>query len=78
MNLQSLAQQATAALLDHTPITIRHPAGWTRPNGWPVPIQRNRQPAADGSLTQNYRPIVVLEWVGQEVEKAHQPVKATA
>jgi len=63
-DVQTLAHQATEALLAQKPLTVHHPAGWER-NGFPLPIKR-APAAADGSVTQDYRPLAILEYV-QEV-----------
>lgn len=73
MNLEALAQQATAALLAQKPVTVTHPAGWER-DGFPLPIKR-MQPSADGSVTQTYRPLVIFEYVH---EKLSRPAKTEA
>ena len=61
-----LAFQATDCLLNKHPVTVTHSAGWQRPANWPLPIKREA-PSADGSVTQNYRPIAVLEWINEVV-----------
>lgn len=73
MNLESLANQATAALLAQQHVVVTHPPGWER-DGFPLPVKR-MQPAADGSVTQNYRPLVIFEYVH---EKLSRPAKTEA
>lgn len=58
-----LAHTATIALLRQEPVTITHPPGWER-NGFPLPIKREK-PAEDGSVTQNYRPLAILDHVNE-------------
>ena len=60
--LKELAHRATDCLLAQSVIVITHPAGWKRPIGFPLPIKR-MAPDADGSTTQSFRPIAVLEYV---------------
>ncbi len=57
-----LAPMAFDCLFKRQPVIITHPAGWQRPEGWPVPIERNKVPNADGSDTQPYRPIAIFEY----------------
>ena len=65
--LKTLAQQATHFLLLQQPLEITHAPGWER-NGFPLPIKR--QPARpDGSTTQDYRPLVILEYVQEALAK---------
>jgi len=60
--LHTLANAATACLLAQTPITVTRHFTVER-KGFPLPMKRV-QPDADGNITQDYRPIVVLEWIG--------------
>lgn len=64
MNIQILANKATYYLLKQQPMPISHEAGWKR-EGFPLPIKR-MLPDADGTTTQEYRPLAILEYV-QEV-----------
>lgn len=61
MNLSNLAQRATHALLRQRPIAVTHHAGWQR-DGFPLPIKRMGQDV-DGTTTQEYRPLAILEFV---------------
>ena len=70
--LEELGRAALAALLDQTPLQLRHPAGWTRPAGWPVPIKRNKHPDSDGTTAQPYRPMAVLEFINDELSGANR------
>ncbi len=48
-------------MLIQEPVSILHPAGWER-DGYPLPIKR--MPAAEnGTVTQEYRPLAILEYV---------------
>jgi len=62
--MRDLAQQALQHLLAGTPMTITH----VRPAGFPLPIKRMPD-NPDGTVTQSYRPIAVLEYVGD-----HAPI----
>lgn len=59
--IQALAKQALHYMLTQQTMTVTHEAGWKR-EGFPLPIKRNK-PNPDGSTTQEYRPIAVLEYV---------------
>lgn len=61
--LRGLAMNATAALLAQTPVSVTHPAGWQR-DGFPLPMVRQK-PGADGSVTQQYRPMAILEHINE-------------
>lgn len=61
--LRSLANRATEALLKQQLVEITHPADWER-NGYPLPWKRNPK-SADGSVTQEYRPLALLEYVDE-------------
>lgn len=65
MNLTTLAHEATEALLAQQPVTVKHPPNWQR-DGFPLPTVR-RKPAADGSVTQQYRPLAILEYVNEKL-----------
>lgn len=60
----ALAMQAAHYLLKQQPMPVTHAAGWKR-DGFPLPIKRVA-PDANGDTTQEYRPLVILEYV-QEV-----------
>lgn len=64
MEIKELAKYATACMLIQEPVSIVHPAGWER-DGYPLPIKR-MSTAEDGTVTQEYRPLAILEYV-QEV-----------
>lgn len=64
MQREQLAHEAVTALLAGQSLTVRHPPGWTRPVNWPLPIKR-QAPASDGSVSQAYRPIALLEYLGE-------------
>ena len=60
-DLADLANRATFALLGQDYLQITHPSN-KKPEGFPLPVKKN-QPSGDGTLTQDYRPIAVLEYV---------------
>jgi len=67
-NLHALAQQALAHLMAGTPVTITH----VRPVGFPLPVKRMPD-NPDGTVTQSYRPIAVLEYIGDMVKAPPAP-----
>ncbi len=71
MNLEQLGQQALAAMLAQQPVTVTHPPKWER-NGFPLPMVR-KQPDADGSVTQQYRPIVIFEYIHEQLAPKRKP-----
>lgn len=60
--LKYLATQAVQHLLAQTNMVVTHASGWQRPTNWPLPVKR-AQPDADGSTSQAYRPLAILEYV---------------
>lgn len=64
-NYTDLVNQAAAALLARTNVTITHPPGWIR-DRFPLPIKRNK-PDVFGSVTQDYRPMALLEYVNDKL-----------
>ena len=64
MDVYSLARKATEAMLEQKALTVRHEPGWER-EGFPLPIKRNKIPNADGTITQEYRPLAILEYVDE-------------
>ena len=61
--LKSLASSATEALLNQHLVEITHLPDWER-NGFPLPFKR-RPKSPDGSVTQEYRPLALLEYVDE-------------
>ena len=59
--ITALAQKATSCLLMQVPMSITHQPGWVR-NGLPLPMKRQK-PSDDGTTTQDYRPLGILEYV---------------
>ncbi len=71
----ALLNEATTAMLMRMQVTCTHPAGWKRPENWPLPSAR--QPAnADGSDTQPYRPMAILEWCEYKLAEPERQAKA--
>lgn len=70
INLHTLAQQALSHLLAGTPMTITH----MRPPGFPLPVKRMPD-NPDGTVTQSYRAIAVLEYIGDMMRAAPVGVK---
>lgn len=84
LNPKLLGQMALDCILSRDPVTITHPPGWERSPGFPLPIKR-MPPSGDGSVTQTYRPIAILEYVDdvlqdEEIErrKAESEVPSAA
>lgn len=59
--LHELAHLAVAHLLDQTPVVITRHKDAPR-NGMPLPIKKVA-PNQDGYVTQEYRPLAILEYV---------------
>lgn len=68
VDIQVLARQATEALIEQRPITVRHEPGWER-NGFPLPIKRMPRDS-DGGETQEYRPLAILEYANDVLSGA--------
>lgn len=60
-----LVNQAAAALLARKNVTVTHPPGWVR-DGFPLPVTRQK-PDVFGSVTQDYRPIAIFEYVNDKL-----------
>jgi len=71
----ALMNEATTCMLMRQPVTCQHPAGWTRPENWPLPILREPA-AADGTVTQTYRPLAVLEWCEYRLGEPERQARA--
>ncbi len=71
----TLLTEATTAMLMRMPVTCTHPAGWKRPENWPLPAVREHA-AADGSVTQTYRPMAVLEWCEYKLAEPERQARA--
>lgn len=70
--LNELAYQAVVALLAQEPVTVVHAEGWER-KGFPLPIKRT-QPD-QGVITQDYRPLAILEYVDEMLSGNIKPKK---
>ena len=71
----ALLNEATTAMLMRMNVTCTHPTGWKRPESWPLPTVR--QPAADnGSVTQDYRPLAILEWCDYKLGEPERAARA--
>ena len=62
--IKELAHYATSCLLLQESVSVVHAADWKR-DGFPLPIKR-MEPSENGTTTQEYRPMAILEYV-QEV-----------
>lgn len=60
--LRWLAESAVLGILHRTTVSVTRDANCER-KGFPLPIKRNKTPNADGTLTQEYRPMAILEYV---------------
>lgn len=60
--LRHLAESAVIAILHRTSVSVTRDANCAR-EGFPLPIKRNKIPNADGTITQEYRPMAILEYV---------------
>lgn len=62
--LRNLAESAVIAILHRTSVSVTRDANCER-EGFPLPIKRNKIPNADGTITQEYRPLAILEYVDE-------------
>ena len=62
--LRHLAESAVIAILHRTSVSVTRDANCER-EGFPLPIKRNKMPNADGTITQEYRPLAILEYVDE-------------
>lgn len=60
--LRLLATAAVAAIFQRTTVSVTRAADCDR-EGFPLPIKRNKIPNVDGTITQEYRPMAILEYV---------------
>lgn len=66
--LTAVGTRATACLLAQMPVTITRHVTVER-KGFPLPMRR-MPPDTDGNVTQDYRPLAVLEWVNDTLVAA--------
>ena len=62
--LRHFAESAVIAILHRTSVSVTRDANCER-EGFPLPIKRNKIPNADGTITQEYRPLAILEYVDE-------------
>ena len=67
-HLHAYASLALGALLKREPVVLTHEPGWQRPEGWPLPGVKGEL-GPDGSRTNQYRPIAILEYVDYALTK---------
>lgn len=60
--LRWLADSAVLGIMTRTTVSVTRDANCER-EGFPLPIKRNKIPNPDGTITQEYRPIAILEYV---------------
>ena len=60
--LRWLAESAVLGILHRTTVSVTRDANCER-EGFPLPIKRNKTPNTDGTITQEYRPMAILEYV---------------
>ena len=75
MSIENYAHLAAQCMVERKPVTLTHAPGWQRPTNWPLPMVKGT-PAADGSLTQNYRPLAILEYVDYALGEAAKEAKS--
>lgn len=62
--LRWLAEAAVLGIFQRTTVSVTRAADCDR-EGFPLPIKRNKIPNADGTITQEYRPLAILEYVDE-------------
>ena len=60
--LRWLAEAAVIGILTRTTVPVTRDANCER-DGFPLPIKRNKTQNPDGTITQEYRPMAILEYV---------------
>lgn len=62
--LRHLAASAVLAIFRRTTVSVTRAENCAR-EGFPLPVKRNKIPNADGTITQEYRPLAILEYVDE-------------
>ena len=75
--LHAMARQALEALLQQQPIALTHAASYKREPGFPLPIKK-QAPGEDGRTCQDYRPLVILEYVHEVLSGSRKPADQPA
>lgn len=73
--VMALINEAGSAMLMRMNVTVHHPAGWKRPEQWPLPTLKQK-PGEDGVTIQEYRPMAVLEWCEYKLAEPERQAKA--
>ncbi len=60
--IAKFGDRALHGLIYQTLVEITHEAGWVREQGFPLPVKK-QQANPDGTLTQQYRPMAIFEWI---------------
>jgi len=74
--LRELAYRAVTGMFEHKPVTITRHKDEPR-NGFPLPLKK-REPDEHGHITQDYRPMAILEYINDVLsgELASRQAKA--
>lgn len=84
-NLEGVVELASERLLEQKLARIQLPPNWTRPEFFPLPHTKLAIEHADGSVTREYRPLALLEYVhcvlegqlkGEAIAKRHAERRA--
>lgn len=67
-NLEAVAEWALEGLLAQQLVPIQLPPKWTRPDFFPLPHTKLAIEHPDGSVTREYRPLALLEYVHEVLE----------
>lgn len=62
--LRHLAESAVIGIFHRKTVSVTRDANCER-EGFPLPIKRNKRINADGTITQEYRPMAILEYVDE-------------
>lgn len=73
--VMALINAAGDAMLYRMNVTVHHPAGWKRPDNWPLPAVKEH-PGPDGVTVQTYRPLAVLEWCEYKLAEPERQARA--
>jgi len=69
--IAELAHRATDCLLTQTLVEVTHPVDWKR-DSFPLPMKK-MPISPDGTQTQNYRPLAILEYIHEKLSTKAAP-----
>lgn len=74
-DVAELLSESITCMLMRVNVPVTHAHDWKRPEGWPLPAVRVHE---QGLITQDYRPLAVIEWCEYKLDEPRRVSQAQA